>query len=91
MPGETAAEPGPFHLGHVPDQAEQRHRGRFHGPAGQLPGVQPIALQLQRQPLTAHELGQRRPLIPQPRAAFARVGPGIGARTVGRSWAPCLQ
>ena len=76
-PGEPAAEPGAFHLGHVPDQAEQGHRGRFHGPAGQLPGVQPGALQLQRQPLAAQELVQRRPLVPQPRAAFARVGAGI--------------
>src|SRR5690242_6374658 len=75
--GEPAAEPAALHLGHVPDQAEQRHRGRFHGAAGQLLGVEPVALHLQRQPLAAQELIQRRPLVPQPRAAFARVGGGI--------------
>ena len=76
-PGEPAAEPAALHLGHVPDQAQQGHRGRFHGTAGQLPGIQPVALQLQRQPLGAQELGQCRPLVPQPRAAFARVGARI--------------
>ena len=77
MPGEPAAEPAAFHLGHVPDKAEQGHRGRFDGPAGQLPGVEPVALQLQRQPLAAQEIGQRRLLVTQPRAASARVGCGI--------------
>jgi hypothetical protein len=69
MPGEPAAEPAAFHLGHVPDQAEQGHRGGFHGPAGQLPGVEPVALQLQRQPLAVQKIGQRRLLVSQPRAA----------------------
>jgi len=32
---------------------------------------------LQRQPLAAQELVQRRPLVAEPRAAFARVGAGI--------------
>ena len=61
----------------MPDQAEQGHRGRFHGPAGQLPGVEPVAFQLQGQPLAAQELVQRGPLVPEPRAAFARVRSGI--------------
>jgi hypothetical protein len=50
--------------------------GRFHGTAGQLPGVEPIALQLQRQPLTA-QTRSASSARPQPRAAFARVGAGI--------------
>ena len=71
--GEPAAEPAAFHFGHVRDQAEQWHRGRFHGTAGQLPGIQPGALQLQRHRLAGQKLIQRRPLIPQRRPAFARV------------------
>ena len=66
VPGEPAAEPGPFHLGHVPDQAEQRHRGRLHRTPGQLPGVEPIARHPQRQRLVAQELVKRRPLVSQP-------------------------
>ncbi len=81
LSGETAAEPAAFHLGYGPDQAEQRHRGRFHGPASQLPGAQPIACRLQRQPLATQELGQRCPPAPGPRAAFARAEAGSANRS----------
>ena len=60
--------------------------GSAGGPGGKDDGrrvslaVEPGALQLQRQPLAARELGQRRPLAPQPRAAFARVRAGINER-----------
>ena len=59
---ETHPEPGPLHLGHVADQAEQGHRGRLDRAAGQLLGVKPRALQLQGEALAAEKLGQGRPL-----------------------------
>src|SRR5262249_47701383 len=74
---EADPEPGPLDLGHVPDQAEQRHRGRLHRTAGQLLRVQASALQLQGEPLAAEELGQGCPLAPQPRSALARIVYGI--------------
>jgi DNA-binding NarL/FixJ family response regulator len=75
--GEADPEPLPLHLGHVPDQAEQGHRGRLHRAAGHLLDVQVGALQLQGEPLGAEELGQGRPLASQPRSANARVVHGI--------------
>jgi len=44
------------------------------GRGGQSPGVEPVALQLQRQPLAAQKLVQRRPLVPN------RVLPSRGSQ-----------
>lgn len=57
-----------------------------------MTGVEPIAFQLQRQPLAAQELGQGGPLVAQPRAALARVGGacstpfGLMFRYSGAGW-----
>jgi glycerophosphoryl diester phosphodiesterase len=55
--GEAGSEPHVLDLGHVADQSEQGHRGRFDRPAGHLLSVQAGALQLQGEPLAAEELG----------------------------------
>jgi hypothetical protein len=59
---ETDAEPLALHLRHVPDQAEQGHRGGLNGTRGELLRVQVRALQLQGEALAAEELRQGRPL-----------------------------
>ena len=72
-PGEPAAEPAAFHSAMCWTRPSSDIVDGSTARSGQLPGVQPAALQLQRQPLAAQKLVQRRPLIPQPQAAFARV------------------
>ena len=60
--GHHPPEPVALHVGHVPDQAEQRHSGRRYRAAGKLLRVEAVALHLQRQPVGAQVVEQRRPL-----------------------------
>jgi hypothetical protein len=83
----------------VAHESEQRHRRRLDGAAGQLLGVEPVALELQRQPLEAQELVERRPFVAQPRAALPRVLGRIeehvgtvlcGLRRRSHAWKPVM-
>src|SRR5215468_3888305 len=51
-------EPGTLDLGHMPDDAEQRQRGRRHGARGQLLRGQVLALPSQRGPVVV-EVGEQ--------------------------------
>jgi hypothetical protein len=44
LAGEADAEPHPLDVGHVPHQAERRHHRGLDRAAGQLLGVQAVAL-----------------------------------------------
>jgi hypothetical protein len=49
----------PLRLGQVPDQTEERQRGRLDRATGQRGGIQAGTLQLQRLALPAQEPGER--------------------------------
>lgn len=77
LPGQYLAEPAAFHLRQVPDQAEQRQRGRLHGPPGQLL-LKAGALQLQCRALIPEEVDQHAPFVAGSGPAEPMVGPGTG-------------
>ena len=64
-------EPVPLHLGHVPDESQQREPRRRHRAGPELLGRQPLAL---------HE--QRRPVVLEPRVEHRAL---VGLERVGRS------
>ena len=84
-PGHHPPEPVALHVGHMADQAEQRHGGGRHRAQGQLLCVEVGALQFQRQPVGTQVVQQRRPLAVQlcacrePRV-LRRIHPHVGLR-----------
>lgn len=73
LAGEPLPEPLTLHFGQVPHQTEQRQcRGLDRTPS-ELVGVQALAFDLQREPLTAQVFAQRGAFVTERGTALARV------------------
>ena len=62
MAPQRPVEPVVLHPRHVPDQAEQAHRGRRHGAGGELLRREPLALEAEGEPVVGEVLADRRQL-----------------------------